>query len=302
MNENIATVQREVQRKLGRCLLRLQEIERLLKNVVPRVSVQGNAKKILDIRDKKIADARVKTMGALVSLLTEELLTTPATIEISENDLESIDQANWLSIKFRISMSDEEFEETRQALVDLVDMRNGLVHHFLERFDLSSISECHKADAYLVECDAKIDSQSDMLRQFAKDLIEGYRSTSTYFDTTEFLNAFVHGVMPNGEVHWERSTIVEYLRNAEMSCAVHGWTLLDNAIVHINMNDREQSPSKYGCKTWQEVLKKSAQFDIKKDVNSSNGRGQVWYRSLEFIQTKNQTLRCNISSQEGHSE
>lgn len=281
MEENIVSVQRELQRKYGRCMFRLQKIEQFLKTLLPHISVQGAAEKISSIRDRQIADARLKTMGGLVGILTGEFLAPTTTEEKQDEEPENVGNAGWISAKFQISMSDRDYEETRLAFVDLVEMRNGLVHHFLEKFNISLVSECLKADAYLDECDEKIGRQLLQLQQWAKSFVEVQAKASSYVASDEFENALVHGVMPDGEVHWERSTIVEYLRNAEKACAQHGWTLLDTAIVHVRMSDNEQTPPKYGCKTWRDVLRKSEQFDIRRDVNPSNGRGQVWYRSRD---------------------
>ncbi|MFC0351314.1 OST-HTH/LOTUS domain-containing protein [Undibacterium danionis] len=281
MDENIISVQQELQRKYGRCMFRLQQIEQLLKTLLPHVSVQGAAEKISSIRDRQIADARLKTMGGLVSMLTGEFLAPTTIEEEQEEEPENVGNAGWISAKFQISMSDRDYEETRLAFVDLVEMRNGLVHHFLEKFNISLVSECLIADAYLDECDEKIGRQLLQLQQWAKSLVEVQAKAASYVASVEFENALVHGVMPDGEVHWERSTIVEYLRNAEKACAQHGWTLLDTAIAQVRVSDNEQTPSKYGCKTWRGVLRKSEQFDIKRDVNPSNGRGQVWYRSRD---------------------
>lgn len=280
MNENIVSVQQGVQRKLGRCILRLQQIEQLIKTLVPLISVQGNPEKLHSIQEKQIADARKKTMGGLVGMLTGEFLTSENTEEITVDAPENVGSTFWFSSKFQITMPDEEFETTIQGLVDLVEMRNGLVHHFIERFKLSLISECHKADAYLDECDEKISIQLLKLQKWRIGASDAAAASLAYMGTTEFENLIVHGITPDGEVLWERSTIVEYLRNAEKACAQDGWALLDTAIAHIRLIDNEQTPSKYGCKTWREVLKKSEQFETKKDVNPSNGKGEVWYRSI----------------------
>lgn len=279
MSENIADIQPEVQRKFARCIFQLQQIELLLKSLVTHMSVQGSLQSLLSIREEKTADTRMKTMGTLVSLLTGELFTPPTREEMTIDAYEDVSSTNWASIKYTITMSDEEFEKTKLELVDLVEMRNGLVHHFIERFKLSLISECQKAITYLDECDVKISSQLLKLREWGLTMKDAQAATLAYMGTSQFENAILHSIMPDGAVLWKRSTIVEYLRNAEMTCAQDGWTLLDTAIVHIRLIDNEQTPSKYGCKTWKEVLRKSEQFETKKNVNSSNGKGQVWYRS-----------------------
>lgn len=101
----------------------------------------------------------------------------------------------------------------------------------------------------------------------------------SFMQSQQFEDAFVHGIGPDGVVHWPISTIVECLRSAEQGCAVNGWTLLDGAITFVRLSHPDQTPSKYGCKNWRQILKKSNQFDVRTDTNPLNGRGQTWYRS-----------------------
>jgi hypothetical protein len=287
MDEAIVKAQQEVQRKLGRCLLRLQQVEQLLKALVPHISLKGEANHLQSIQEKQIACAKTKTMGGLVSMLTGELLSpTLSDTELSDDESDNVGDAietGWFKFSCQISMSVENYEQTRMALADLVEMRNGLVHHFLERFNIRVVSDCHKADAYLDECDAQINGQLANLQQWAKSMQKAGELSAEYLNSLEFEDAFVHGIMPDGIVDWPRTTIVECLRNAELACAQNGWTMLDSAIAHVRKSEPEQMPTKYHCKTWRQVLKKSEQFAIREDVNPLNGRGQVWYRSLENI-------------------
>lgn len=285
MNNTLATVQREVQRKLGRCMLRLQQVEQIMKALVPHISIEGEPQQIQSIKDKQIACAQTKTMGQLAKMFTEELFSP--TLSDGEpkpdvgKDIDVVPESGWLKIQHQFSMSPENYERTMKALADLVKMRNDLVHHFLERFDIRLVSDCHKADAYLDECDAQIGSQLATLRQWTHSLEATRQIMAEHMRSQEFEDAFVHGVMPDGEVHWPITTIVECLRNAELTCSQDGWTLLDTAIAHVRKNEPEQIPTKYGCTTWRQVLKKSEQFAIREDVNPLSGRGQVWYRSLK---------------------
>lgn len=285
MNDTLATVQREVQRKLGRCMLRLQQVEQLLKAVVPHISMEGEAKNLISIQEKQIACAKTKTLGGLVSMLAGELLSPAVSdAEVSgdePDEVGDVDETGWFKHRHQISMSAEDYEQTKLALADLVEMRNGLVHHFLERFNIGLVSDCHKAEIYLDECDTQIDTQLARLQQWANGLQKLRELAAEYMNSQEFEDALVHGIMPDGAVHWLRATIVECLRIAEQACSIDDWTLLDTAIAHIRKNEPEQMPSKYGCKTWRQVLKKSEQFEIREDVNPLSGRGQVWYQSLK---------------------
>lgn len=58
--------QYEVQRSLGRCLLRLQQYERLLKAIVAHHDLSGPAHALEKIRAARIDAASTKTLGILV--------------------------------------------------------------------------------------------------------------------------------------------------------------------------------------------------------------------------------------------
>lgn len=62
----LQTLQREVQRLLSRCLLRLQQYEHLIKALVAHHEIAGPAHALETIRAERIADAASKTLGTLV--------------------------------------------------------------------------------------------------------------------------------------------------------------------------------------------------------------------------------------------
>lgn len=69
-------LQRDVQRKLGRCLLRLQQYEILLKALVAHGDIAGPQAELQSVRDAHVACAQKKTLGTLVGMLTERHLTS----------------------------------------------------------------------------------------------------------------------------------------------------------------------------------------------------------------------------------
>jgi hypothetical protein len=73
----LKALQHEVQRKLGRCMLRLQQYERLLKTMVAGMAVKGPIERFQAAQDQKLADMRTKTLGTLVGMLTG-ILAEPA--------------------------------------------------------------------------------------------------------------------------------------------------------------------------------------------------------------------------------
>jgi hypothetical protein len=55
-----------VQRLLGRCLLRIQQYERLIKAIVAHHEIFGPVSSLDAIRSARIADASTKSLGLLV--------------------------------------------------------------------------------------------------------------------------------------------------------------------------------------------------------------------------------------------
>jgi hypothetical protein len=284
MKNAVAGLQREVQRQLGRCMLRLQQYERLLKAMVASMAFEGPIEQLLATRARQEAGASDKSLGTLVRMFTSSHLTSApsegvkAKAEDSSSDCQSADVA-WASMRFTILMSPERYADTKAGLAELVALRNDLVHHLIERFDISDECGCRAAIAHLETCYEQIDEHCVRLKAWAMSLTASQELASSYWQAKVFEDAFVHGINPDGSVCWPRSTIVECLREAEMARKEDGWTSLDAAITFMLKENRDQVPSRYGCKTWRQVLKKSGLFELRSAASPAGKRGQTWYRS-----------------------
>lgn len=275
--------QHEVQRKLGRCMLRLQQYERTLKALVTSAVLEGPIEELSAVRARQVVGASDKSLGTLVRMFTTSHLTSEASrgeadASGASNGDKSPDVA-WASMRFSISMSPERLEQTKMGLAELVALRNDLVHHLIERFDISSKSGCSAASSHLDSCYEQIDGHCRHLTTWATSLAESQALASSFLASKTFENAFVHGISPDGSVCWPLTTIVECLRRAETACQVDGWTPLDAAIRLISKEHQDQIPSRYGCRTWRQVLKQSGQFEVRSVSGSSSGTGHAWYRS-----------------------
>jgi hypothetical protein len=283
MNNLVEVAQLEMQKKLGRCMLRLQQYERLLKAMVAAMSLEGNPEDWPAVRSRQEAAASKKSLGTLVGLftgdyLTENQLTTESsTVNVAPADKAA--DAPWFKTRLNIAMSPERREQAKEALAELVAMRNDLVHHLIEQFDISEESGCLAATRHLQDCYQKIDDHLGQLKEWSDGQVEAQALASSFLQSKAFEDAFVHGINPDGSVCWSRSSIVEFLREAETACQVDGWTSLDVAIAFISKENRDQIPSRYGCKTWRQVLKQSGQFELRSDAGSDGAMGQAWYRS-----------------------
>jgi len=282
MESVVASLQHEVQRKLGRCMLRLQQYERLLKSMVASMSLTGPIDQLRAVQNEQVCGRRNRTLGTLVGIFTGCHLTKASRdVEVEQGDDIAFGNpaAAWASVRFNISMSPELHAQTKAGLAELVDLRNDLVHHLIENFDISDENGCRAASSHLDSCYEQIDGHYRVLKTWASSLSESQAQVSALLQSKAFEIAFVNGMKPNASVCWPTSPIVEYLREAETACQVGGWTSLDAAIKYVSKKSRDQVPTKYGCKTWRQVLKRSGQFDARSVAGSNDSTGQTWYRS-----------------------
>ena len=284
----LKALEHEVQRKLGRCMLRLQQYELLLKTMVAGMAVKGPLAQLQAVQDQKRVSMSTKTLGTVVGMFTGDHLTTASTDVEAEpdDDASSVGQSvdvAWASTRFNISMSPERYAETKDGLAELVALRNDLVHHLIERFDLFDESGCRSAATHLNTCFEQIEGHFERLKDWATSLEETRALMSSYVQSKSFEDMFVHGINPDRSVCWPQSTIVECLREAETACQVDGWTSLDAAIGFIAKENRDQVPSRYGCKTWRQVLKKSGLFELRCPAPEEGAVGRAWYRSCPYV-------------------
>jgi hypothetical protein len=285
MQIDLEALQHELQRKLGRCMLRLQQYERLLKSIVAHTHIEGPAESLLAEGERNEASLSKKSLGTLVKMFAGNLSESTDTVSSAKTKKGSGDQeseaALWVSIHLGISMSAADQDQTKRELAELVDMRNELVHHFIGRFDIGSEDGCISGSSHLDQCYTRIEHHCQRLRIWAQGQAEARRQLSSWMATAAFRDALVDGILPDGTVQWEASGIVNCLRDAETVCRVAEWTLLDTAIRFIAGKYQDQQPSRYGCKTWRQVLKSSGQFEWRVDPGGLGEKGEFWYRSLD---------------------
>lgn len=272
-------LQHEIERRLGRCMLRLQQYERLLKTMMSHMAVEGPMEQLEALRDERASAMHGRTLGTLVKeFVKRHLASAAAEGEPTGADSPAPD-VPYASMHVTISMSPEQALQVEAGLAELVELRNNLVHHLGERFDLSSDTGRAAAMHHLESCDARIDVHYRRLHAWAAALARCQARAASFIESQQFEDAFVHGIHPDGTVDWPGSAIVASLREAEAACHGEGWTSLDAAIRFMAQESRDQVPSRYGCTTWPQVLRRSGEFDIRHAPGTEGSRGQVWYRS-----------------------
>jgi hypothetical protein len=164
------------------------------------------------------------------------------------------------------------------ALKDLVDLRNGLVHRLIERFDVRTEDGCAAASEHLNGCYERIGRHFQELRQLAETVDQGRAETVAFIQSESFLEFVVNGIAPDGSFEWPNTGIVRVLRAALDVHAVHAWVHLDDAKAWIEEKHPEQTPEKYGCRTWPQVLHESRCFELKYRLDE-DGQKVAGYRA-----------------------
>lgn len=271
-------VQHTVQRKLGRCLLRLQQYETLLKSLVAHRDIAGPPAQLQAIRDAKVAWVQKQTLGTLVGMLTDSYLTQSQDADAVDEE-ESGDGGLWVRFRSQMELAPERYDAIRVALKELVDLRNELVHHFLQRFNIWEEDGCAAAEVHLDASYETIDGHFLTLRGWAQTMQDAWSHMASLMTTPEYQDFVVNGIWPDGTVNWSTSGVVNSLREAESRFATNGWTKLDAAKAWIRERHPDQQPLRYGCGSWRQVIHESRQFEIRKQASKDGGSNEVWYRS-----------------------
>ena len=176
-----------------------------------------------------------------------------------------------------MQMPEERLTETKAAIEGLVAMRNELVHHLIERFEVWTDEGCIYAVRHLEDCYDRIDRHYEELVGWAKTMDEARSMMASFAQTPEFHNLLVNGIAPDGRFEWRDTGIVRALRHSVEALAMDGWTPLNKAKALIAEKSPDQTPMKYGCRTWPQVLSESRLFDLQYQA-SEDGRKSAWFR------------------------
>ena len=124
--------QHEVQRQLGRCLVRLQQYEHLMKAMLSGHRIGGAVDDLETLHAKNIKRFAGKSLGQLVEVFFETYAVQMGTERPVLDDVQVPTGKISVSFQFQMRMEEERLAGLRTAVEELVRVRNDLVHHFLE--------------------------------------------------------------------------------------------------------------------------------------------------------------------------
>lgn len=258
-------------------MLRLQQYERLMKTLLAHHELAGPADTLEAQRAANLEKVSDKTLGTLVKSLFESYAVTDGfERELLPEDKVPTDRIS-MAISYRMTMAPERLAEVRAQIEELVVMRNELVHHFIERFDLWSDPGCEAALRHLEHCYQRIDHHHNELVGWVKTMDEARAHMAVFAETDAFHDMVANGIAPDGTFDWTHTGIVRVLREASEALSEGGLTRLDRARDWIAAHHPDQTPSKYGCRTWPQVLSESKLFELVYRVGD-DGKRVGWFR------------------------
>ncbi len=270
MDESIQSLQREVERLLGRCLLKLQKYELLVKALVVNQDIAGPISETAAILAERAAGVAKKTLGTLVRQLPGQYLVTDVKDEAEPGSPSKSPFGIHASFRARLQMAPDDLQRTVAGMRELVALRNNLVHHFIQQHDLRTMEGCRAAKDALHESEIRVERELDQMKVWVDDMCEGMRAHIEHLQSKEFEDWLLDGIHPDGTVDWDRAGIVRELLNALRELSSDGWTSVEVAANWIAQRYPEQRPDKYGCRSWREAIDRSRRFELRyREVDGS---------------------------------
>ena len=273
-------LQQDVQRRLGRCMLRIQQYERLMKAMLAHHELAGPVDTLEVQRSTRIEKLSDKSLGTLVKALFETYVVRDGfERDLLPDDKVATDRIS-MAFSFRMSMAPDRWAQTKEAVEDLVAMRNDLVHHLIDRFDVWSEDGCVAAVRHLEDSYGRIDRHYLELVEWATNMEKAREMAASFSQSQAFHDLVVNGIAPDGSFDWSNSGMVRALRQAVEANGTEGWARLDEVRSWLAVHEAEQTPEKYGCRSWPQVVSDSRLFDLKYRT-TEDGRKEAWIRERQ---------------------
>ncbi|MGB1478142.1 MAG: OST-HTH/LOTUS domain-containing protein [Marinobacter salsuginis] len=268
--ENLEYLRAKIERGLGQCLLQLQRYELGLKRFLSTTVIRGNTETLEAHQEARKAHFSNKTLGQLIGELTGEYFVPSSPDKDSSPPPDKpLENPKLPEFHFRVSMpmTEERLEALRAELSEIVSIRNELVHHFLERFNLEEISGCEDAARHLANVQQVAAQNFERLKEWDETRRSAAKQAVEFMQSDGFGSMLSFGVYPGLPIVWSDTTAVALLKEAEEQLTRDGWTDLKSAITMMQKKRPDIGPKIYHCKTWRQLLKKSELFELRRVIH-----------------------------------
>ncbi|EGR2549186.1 hypothetical protein DX888_00855 [Vibrio alginolyticus] len=263
-----------VQQQIGRNMLNFQRLEHLLKVTLSNQSFSGGFSGLHSAICKKQDTIKTQTLGQLVGQYIEESITTD---ELSEIELKDSDEPQF-SFRFGTQLTPDDYAEKRKLLLELVNERNQLIHHFLPRLDPSSGESLEELSSELDKQNQRVTTEIRFLQSTMKELDEVRRAISDFIKSGAFGKKF--------ELIWlQQSELVIILSDiASQISRTDGWSSLPLAGKLLKNNFPEVAvgmKERYGYKSLKKLLLATEIFEVVDEQTKRGGTIQLFRRKSD---------------------
>lgn len=274
-NEQAKSIAKDaVLRKIGRNLLLYQQIEGHLKFVLANARASGTLNELALSKEERARKITKKMLGLLVEQFVEDILSDSAEQPTEPKQLDK----PWMAFSFRCEMDQPARESLRESWALMVEQRNNLVHHFLDRLRPDTLEVFSGADAYLEEQYQKALPTFHQFAAFSRSLQEGMNQFAEFLQSEEGRRHF--GLLPN-----KPRSIENLLKDvANTRARSDGWTYLALLGQELGKNDVGlllDLKKRHGSLTLKALLAAEDLVDIKEE-SLPNGNFQSLYKPKEF--------------------
>lgn len=100
----------------------------------------------------------------------------------------------------------------------------------------------------------RIDGYYKQLRAWAESMDQARQLAASFMQSPAYHDLVVNGIAPDGTMDLGAAGCVSALREAVAALAIDGWTSVAAAATWISAQHLDQTPEKYGCRTWRQVI------------------------------------------------
>ncbi|KEP67953.1 hypothetical protein DL1_16950 [Thioclava dalianensis] len=226
-----------------------------------------------------------KTLGTLVGELFGSYFVADKIGPPEDRKTVSSETFNGFALQMKVHLADIDFARFERELRELVDLRNNLVHHFIEQHDIGSSDGCRGAQEALNKAYSRIDQHLAQLQKWAEDMQNLRQAMAEAIRSQAVKDFVINANSSNSTVNWFAAGIVSALREAFQSLAVDGWAPVAEAGEWITVRYPEQLPAKYGCRSWRQVVHTAPDLELR--YFAFDGKRSAFYR----LEPNRQTLR-----------
>lgn len=178
-------------------MLRVQQYERLMKTVLANHQLTGTFEGLESERPERLAKVSFQTLGNLVKEFFESFLVPEGVEKNLAWEAQAPRDRVSMTVSVRVVLSQSHWEETKKGIEELVAIRNDLVHHFIERFDVWTVEGCAAAVLHLERSYERIDAHFLQLRELAKMTESTRESFAALAQTPAFNDLLLNALSPN---------------------------------------------------------------------------------------------------------